>query len=240
MKIEKIKFPILSLLGFCLILLAVPATLYADTRYVSDKLIITMRRGAGNEFMIVKTLTTGTPLKILKEKEKYLKVSTTDGTEGWVLKQYITTDIPKTAVINSLQREIEKLKVNIKRLVSERNTVKKKFGEEQGLRQGDAKTQERKLNKANNQIYSLNKKLKETTNKYKALVKNSGGVIKITNERDRLNKENQRLNGENRELTGKNKSLTKKNTFYWFLAGAGVLFLGWVVGQFSKRKRTLY
>ena len=240
MKEDIIKRALLSLVIFCFIIISTPANLYAETRYVSDQLIITMRRGAGSDYMIVKTLKTGTPVEVLKEKDNYLKVTTTNGTEGWVLKQYITTEIPKLAVIGSLNREIKKLKASISKLVKERNAARKNLGEDQALRKDDAKGAERKLNKANNQIYSLNKKLKETTNKYKALVKNSGEVIKITNERDSINKINATLISENRVLTKANESLSKRNIFYWFLAGAGVLFCGWIIGQFSKRKRTLY
>jgi SH3 domain protein len=240
LKQAKSKRTLLYISLFFIILIAAPAAVYADTQYVSDQLIITMRRGAGSDFMIVKTLKSGTPLEIIKEKDKYYKVKTTDGTEGWVLKQYMSAETPKPIVINSLNKEIGKLKARISALTKERNTIKNELIENKELRKGDAKGAERKLNKANNQIYSLNKKLKETTNKYKALVKNSGEVLKITNERDMLNKTNARLISENRELTTKNSSLSKKNAIYWFLAGGGVLFFGWIVGQFSKKKRTLY
>lgn len=240
MKKERTNSLILSFALLCLALILTPATLHADTRYVSDQLIITMRRGAGSGYMIVKSLKTGTSLKILQEKGNYLEVATADGKHGWVLKQYITTDIPKTAVIGSLKREIKKLKAARAKLVKERNIVQKELGEGNALRKDDAKSASRKLNKANNQIYSLNKTLKETTRKYNTLVKNSGEVLNITNERDMLNKTNARLITENRDLTVKNDRLSKKNAFYWFLAGVGVFFFGWIIGQFSKRKRTLY
>ena len=40
---------------------------WADTQYVSDKLIITMRDGKSTDFKIIKTLKTGTPVDVLEE-----------------------------------------------------------------------------------------------------------------------------------------------------------------------------
>ena len=77
----------------------------ADTRYVSDELIITLRQGKSIQFKIIKTLKTGTPLEVLEEDESYLKVRTTDGIEGYVLRQYITSDPPKTTRLEELERQ---------------------------------------------------------------------------------------------------------------------------------------
>src|SRR4030042_5612234 len=76
----------------------------AKTQYVSDELVIHLREGKGNEYKIIKMLRNGTPLNILEEAEQYLKVRTEEGLEGWVLKQYITSETPKTAIIAERDR----------------------------------------------------------------------------------------------------------------------------------------
>ena len=88
----------LKLIFFLLLLLplTLPAGIVcAETQYVSDQLIITLREGKGNEYKIIKTLKAGTPLEIIEENERYLKVRTESGSEGWVLKQYVTEETPK-------------------------------------------------------------------------------------------------------------------------------------------------
>ncbi len=229
---------VLFILVFGLILTVAPATLYADTQYVSDKLIITMRRGAGSDYMITKTLKSGEALEILKEKDKYYKVKTAGGETGWVLKQYITPDTPKSIIISGLNRKIKNLKASIEKLKSEKNTIKSDLTKEQGLHKDDATKLEKSLNKANDQIYRTNKKLKEVTKKYNILVKDSDNVVRIVGERDMFGKENKRLTSEVRTLKEKNKSLSNRSIVYWFLAGGGVLLLGWLIGQISKKRRT--
>ena len=41
----------------------------ADTRYVGDQLVITLRQGKSTKHKIVKTLKTGTPVEILEEED---------------------------------------------------------------------------------------------------------------------------------------------------------------------------
>ena len=95
-----------SLAASSLVFVFVSSALIADakTQYVSDELVINLREGKGNEYKIIKMLRNGTPLNILEEAEQYLKVRTEEGLEGWVLKQYITSETPKTAIIAERDR----------------------------------------------------------------------------------------------------------------------------------------
>ena len=98
---------ILAALAVCVSVL--PAT--ADTRYVGDELVITLRAGKSSQHKIVKTLKTGTALEVLEEDETYLKVRIQDGSEGYVLRQYVSSDPPKTQRI----AELEKLNSNLQK-----------------------------------------------------------------------------------------------------------------------------
>jgi SH3 domain protein len=236
----KIKYSIPGLvLGFILII-TTSVSVYADTQYVSDKLIITMREGAGGEYTIIKSLKSGTPVEVLEETGAYYKVQTKDGKEGWALKQYITADIPKTIIISGLRKEIEKLKDGIEKLNRERDALKKDFTSEKSLSTSAVKKLEKRMNAKNDQIYSLTRQLKVMANKYNKLVVDSGDVAKIVSERDMLNEENTRLSTEKNELLQEKKRLFKTNVIYWFLAGGGVFFFGWIIGQFSRTKRRRY
>jgi len=68
---------------------------HAETRYVTDKLSIELRRGPGNEYKITRTLEAGLALEVIEQtQEGYSRVRVGDaqGTEGWVLTQFLTTD----------------------------------------------------------------------------------------------------------------------------------------------------
>ena len=68
-----------------------PLPAAADTRYVGDELVITLRQGKGTDYKIIRTLKSGTPFEVLEEGKSYLKVRTEDGVEGYVLRQYVTS-----------------------------------------------------------------------------------------------------------------------------------------------------
>ena len=99
-----------TLIVFLFTSLFIPTIAAAETLYVSDQLLITLRRGKSSEFKILQTLKTGTPLEILEreENENYVKVRLQSGEEGYVLSQYLTNDTPKAILIARLEDQVEK------------------------------------------------------------------------------------------------------------------------------------
>lgn len=220
-----------------------PAFAAAETMYVSDQLLVTMRRGKSNEHKILKTINTGTPLEILEKEagDKYVKVRLQSGEEGYVLKQYLTGDTPKPIVISHLEKKVAKLReqlaqVEAKRAESSRelNTVQ----ENQKLKEGELAGNIKELNRV---LTKTKEELRTATAKYNTLVENSGKVVEITNDRDRLQKSNEKLSAKVRSLTAENDDLLRTGMIKWFLAGGGVLFFGWLIGKASRKKqRGLY
>lgn len=64
-----------------------------------------------------------------------------------------------------------------------------------------------------------------------------GNAESLARERDRLQGENKRLRQENEQLIAESERVERKEMFYWFLAGGGVLVLGWIIGKASRQKR---
>ena len=79
--------------------------------------------------------------------------------------------------------------------------------------------------------------LKQTRQDYQALQNDAKEVIAITAERDQLRKTNQELSAKNIALDKEMGSLTRTAVIKWFLAGAGVLFFGWLIGKPSGKRR---
>jgi len=240
LNIKKITKTIIFLLFFAFVFITTPLGVYADTQYVSDNLIIMMRSGAGGDYKIIKTLKTGTPLEILEESGDYFKVKTSDNTEGWVLKRYITANTPKRIIISSLRRKIDRSKEELAALRREKANLVEGVKSEKTLLKKDKRKIEKDLKDKNYLLFTKNKQLKQMTEKYKTLVKDSANVVKIVKSRDNLNKDNIRLSAENKALTLKNGRIQKKNAIFWFLAGGFVFFFGWIAGQLSRKKRSRF
>ncbi len=91
------------------------------------------------------------------------------------------------------------------------------------------------------QLIQSQAELKQTREDFQALQNNAKEVIAITAERDQLRKTNQDLAAQNIALDEEVGSLTRTVVIKWFLAGAGVLFLGWIIGKSSgNRRRNLF
>jgi len=210
---------------------------HADRRYVSDMLILTLRQGPGTEYETIRTLRTGTPIEVLEEGERYLRVRTEEGEEGWVAKQYITSETPKPVIIAGLEKENERLKARLEALEKRQTLLVNQLKEaEQGR---DAKVKELETDAENyrQELSRTTTELEQITEKYNALLKQSKNVVELAGEHDRLQAENARLDTEMNRLTKENARLKTTKMIRWFLAGAGVLLIGLIAGRATRKKK---
>ena len=212
----------------------------AETRYVGDQLIITLRQGKSTKHKILKTLKTGTPLEILEEDDSYYKVRTSDGIEGYVLRQYISSTPPKTQRIeelemlnNSLQKNINRLKESNSNLETQLKSTQDKYNQEFSAITSKSANIEQSLEQALNNERTM-------AEKYDALLAQAENVVEIAAERDKLLKKNKKLEAEVSALLEKTDKLADSRMIKWFLAGGGVLVFGWIIGKISRKKRTRY
>lgn len=219
----KIRWMIIGL-TFASVLSATVAC--ADTRYVTDQLVITMREGMGNQYRVIKTLRTDTSMEVLSEQGKYLYVRVNDGTEGYVLVQYISKKTPKTVSIAQLRDEVAVLK---KRLVAQDQAVATAQGGAANLQQQFSET---------SQALKISEDLLETTKvELLDLQLKAENVVMIDEERQLVKKELSVAREELERLRQDNDAMLKTAMIKWFLAGGGVLFLGWIAGKFSRKKK---
>jgi len=236
---EKImRFP-QKFIAFLFIFLFIPAIAAAETLYVSDQLLITLRRGKSTEHKILKTLKTGAPLEILEreEGEEYVKVRLQSGEEGYVLSQYLTSDTPKPILISQLEKKVQEIQRQLAQAEAKRAEASRGLNavqEKQTRKEAELNGKIEELNRA---LVKNKEELQIVTVKYKTLVGNSGKVMEITDELDRLQKSNIKLSAEVQSLTTENDDLLRTGMIKWFLAGSGVFFFGWLIGKISREKR---
>ena len=229
------------LISFALVIISsimITQPVAADTRYVGDQLVITLRQGKSTKHKILKTLKTGTPMEVLEEDPTYLKVRISDGTEGYVLRQYISSTPPKTLRIKELeienrglQNKIEELEKTKSNLAMQLDEIQKKYIREVS----DLKT--KSMNLEQNLDLALNNQ-GEMTEKYNTLLAESENVIQLADEREKLLKENVKLTAGIKDLRKENEKMADSKMIKWFLAGGGVFFFGWIIGKISRKKRS--
>ena len=78
-----------------LVLLACELLAQAQTRYVTDRTIVELRRGPSTEYLILRNLEAGEQVEVLEQNEEqgYSRVKVVDqGTEGWILTRFLTAE----------------------------------------------------------------------------------------------------------------------------------------------------
>jgi SH3 domain protein len=209
-----------------LIILIAASTAYAETRYISDYLIVTVRSGKGNQYKILETLPTGTPVEIIEEDQAYAKVTTPNGTTGYIRQQYLTAETPKATQIKNLEQQLADLQQEMEQSRAKTASQLRTVGDK-----------EQKLNDLTEQLQQSQRELKQVKADYSELREKSENVVNLASENEQLIEENNKLNSELVILREENRNFHRSNMIQWFLAGAGVFFGGWLIGKVSRKKQ---
>lgn len=209
----------------------------AETGYVSDRLIISVRDGQDKNAAVLGYIETGAPVDILEEKEDLLKIRTNDGIEGWVRAKYIVSEKPKALIIENMKNEITALNKEIETLKNKQGSASNTLSESKKMYQ--EKIEELKEEVSINQKFAAKAKsdLIQLNKKYTTLLKNSDNTEKLIDEVERLKKLNAELNTEAKSLRKDRKNPLKSNRIQSFIAGAGVLLFGFILGGSAKKKK---
>lgn len=208
------------LLVLCFLALSAAAA-DAQTRYVSDRLEVTLRTGTTTQHAIVRMLPSGARVEVLGTDDAtgYARVRTADGTEGWVLTRYLM-DRPAareqldaaTTRAESLASRVAELTTELEALKSERDTLDAERGG-LGAETEELRAELERVRRVSASALELDKTNRELRTRLAAAEQAGDG-----------------LRAEVADL--------KRNTQRdWFLAGAGVLVLGLLFGLIIPKLR---
>lgn len=199
---------------------AISASIAANYNYVSDQLVITLRTGQGNTYQILKTLPTGTRLEVLETTETgYSRVRTNDGTEGWVRSQYLI-DKPTAAMrLEHASRQLEQLKEQNNKLRDTLSQVQKERADLSAERD-DLLNQKQEADK---ELAHLNEV--------------AAKPVMLDKQNQELQQKNVAQEKEMQILHQENQVLKDRSRRDWFIAGAGVLLGGLILGLLIPRIR---
>ena len=203
----------------------------AETGYVSDMLLLTLRAGPGNEFAVLKTLTSNTPVEILEKGEHFFKVNTEGDQEGWVQKQYITFDLPSTLVIARMKKKNEELETANKKLVESQSPLMESMETKTKHYEERITMLDTSLKQAIKEKNGLASTLDQTRKNHEQFLKQSEDTVRIVDENRAMKEENARLSKELARFEEESNDFLKTAMMKWFLTGAGVLIAGWLIGR---------
>lgn len=184
--------------------------LHAQTRYVADHLIITVRSGQGSQHKIIKTITTGAKMTLLEEfaDTGYARVTLEDGTEGWVRTQYLTDKPVAKAQLEWFKGQHKKVKEQLTNTEEELRALKK-------------------VEKDHKVLQARMKRISEAAAK----------PILLDKENRELKEQNVTLTNEMQLISQENQILKDRSDRDWFIAGGGVMVIGILLGLFLPKLR---
>ncbi len=207
-----------ALAALLIVLLAVPG-LTGETRYISDLMEITLRTGPGTGRKIIAMLPSNLKVEVLSENGQWTKVRTPEGKEGWVVSRFLTTETPKSIKLDRLQKKYDELRQRAETLAKE-NTELKAKNEELSTQLAEKTRAFDELNKTYQTLKTESAEFLAVKEKYE---KTASRLAEQTSKAERLESELSKLEFH--------------QNIRWFLSGAGVLLVGFIIGFSAKRQR---
>lgn len=199
-----------TLIALALALMAIAA--HAETKYVIDQLIINLRSGQSEQHRIVRTLPSGTKLEVLEVTPAYTRVRILDGTEGWVLNQYISsTPIAK--------HQLASAETKLASMEEENTRLKRELA--------DVSSREAEVSKQHKEVSGEQKKALEELNQLRRV---AAKPLQLENENQQIKKQLLDLENAHELLRRENQMLNDSSDREWFLTGAVVVIGGIVLG----------
>lgn len=213
----KIQFMRIVWIGICLTFFSTSG--FAESKYISDKLKVTVRRGPSTEYKIIEIAESGELVEILEAGEEWTLVRLTNGKEGYVTSRYLTAEPTHAIRLEQLQVKQKVLTQQAAALLEENTTLR---------------AENKKLKATLN---GTEKSFKKMTDDYQELKAGSAEFLSL---KTKYKQVNEQLAEKTKKADRLEKDLSQvelNQYIKWFLAGSGVLLVGFIIGFSAKRQR---
>jgi SH3 domain protein len=209
-----------NLIGWVtLVFLAVSPQALAETLYVSDHLKVTVRTGKGYDHRIIAVVESGQQVEVLKEEGQWALVRLPDDKQGWLLHRYLAREQIHAVKLAQLE-------------VKHNNLVKQA---------ADMLEENEQLQAANRNmeqtIAGQREDLEELRRSFTSFKSEAADYVKIKKSYERMQEQHQGQQDKLAALEAELERIQKSRMLWWFLAGAGVLLLGFMLGLSVRSKR---
>jgi SH3 domain protein len=191
----------------------------AEKMYVTDQLKLTVRTDPTTSSTVVAVLGSGSEVEVVAFNDEWSRVQLPDDREGWVMKRYLTNRETDGRKLKRLQSLHKTLTLQNADLLKENKALKK-----------DAAQHKTDLDQTT-------QKIQELDGAYQSLKSESSNYLKLKATHAKTVKQLNDHTEKVATLKAKVDKLESRQTIRWFLTGAGVLVLGFVIGFSTRRQR---
>jgi SH3 domain protein len=207
-----------------IVLLLLATCAHAQTRYITDRTLVELRRGPSTEYLILRNLEAGMAVQILEDAGAgYSRVRVQDqGTEGFILTRFLVPEPIARDKLAAAESSLAKAKARTAELEQQVSSLTAELG---GTKTDLAQTRS-----------SHDQASKDLADLRSA----AANVVEIRDQNESLRQRLIQRDRQVEELTAANTRFASQDRQNWFIVGAGVLFAGFVVGLIApslRRKR---
>jgi SH3 domain protein len=206
------------LLGLLLLMCLFSPSAYGETMYVSDMLKLTLRTGPSIENKILAVIDSGQMMEVVEFGDEWSRVQLPNGKEGWVLSRYLTSDETSNIKLERLEAKHKNLMVQAAELLEENNRLQ-------------AENQ-----KLNTEFAANQNQLIEARTNYETLKAEASEFLILKNKFERTASQLAEQTAIVEKLEEQLSRLERSTYIKWFLAGSGVLILGFLIGISTRRQ----
>jgi len=193
------------------------------TRYVTDSLKLDARVGPGLENRIVRMVESGTPVQVLDERDGWSQVQLPGDEQAWILTRFLMDDPAARQRLARAEAALVAARARVEEVAAQMQALS---AENEGLREAGVAVEGR--------AEALATELRE-------LQRIAGAAVAMRDENRALSARAAELEKRYRILESENERLGDARNRDWFLAGAGVLLggmlLGFIIPKLRFRRR---
>jgi len=190
-----------------------------ETWHIKPTTEVPIRSGQGTEYKILAVVPDGLSVELLEDQPPWVMVRTPGGTEGWMLKRYLSSDLP-------LSKQVETLRFQNSALEKKKTETSRKYEE--------LLTAYTQMELEYNTCMAERNDIRE---KYQTLQEDATNVTQIREALTQTTREMKQVKQKLAATVEENQNLKKNVMVRWFLAGGAVLLTGWIIGLFTARSR---
>jgi SH3 domain protein len=208
----------LLLVALCFAALPLQA---AETRYVTDIFEVTMRSGTSTANSIVRLLRSGEAVTLLEvdAASQYSLVETRDGKQGYVLNRFLQEAPAARELLEKLTARHQQLELSVEEQTAEIDQLKQSLQQEQ----------------ADNQ--SLKTALRASEQELAGIREAAENTLNILDQNKRMQVMVDQLREEKAVLSDTNAELSDSTQIDWFVRGAAVSLIAFIIGILVTRIR---
>ena len=203
----------ISLLMFFL-LAAAPTLRAADVKYVTDIFEVTMRSGTSTSNSIVRLLASGQAVTVLESDlaSQYSLVETEEGKQGYVLTRFLEDSPSAREILQDLRVKFDQQQLRLDEQQTEITQLKQSLQQEQT----DSQTLKTTLGASEQELSEVRDAAQNT--------------LSILEQNKRLQTVVDQLREEKTLLSDTNAELSDSTAIDWFVRGAAVSLIAFIIG----------